>query len=95
MGDGSQGRQLPGLFQDPGLAVPVFIPDGQKGAVLPFDGSGIPEVRALPFIIQDDLKIFYYRGLSEWSKERGFLRDTCLTAQDRFRRYLEYFRIAD
>jgi Fic family protein len=49
----------------------------------------------VPFIIQDDLKMFYYRGLSEWSKERGFLRDTCLTAQDRFRKYLEYFRIAD
>lgn len=48
----------------------------------------------VPFIIEEDLKMFYYRGLREWEKERGFLRDTCLTAQDRFKRYLDYFRIA-
>lgn len=48
----------------------------------------------VPFIISDDLKLFYYRGLSEWEHERGWLRDTCLTAQDRFRQELDYFRIA-
>lgn len=47
----------------------------------------------VPFIIDDDLKMFYYRGLSEWAQERGYLRDTCLTAQDRFKAYLDYFRI--
>ena len=47
----------------------------------------------VPFIIDDDLKMFYYRGLAQWDSERGYLRDTCLTAQDRFKRYLEYFRI--
>ncbi len=47
----------------------------------------------VPFIIEDDLKLFYYRGLKEWERERGYLRDTCLTAQDRFRKYLDYFRI--
>lgn len=47
----------------------------------------------VPFIIEDDLKIYYYRGLKEWSQERGFLRDTCLTAQDRFKKYLDYFEI--
>ena len=36
----------------------------------------------VPFIITDELKLFYYRGLREWKNERGFLRDTCLTAQD-------------
>lgn len=36
----------------------------------------------VPFIITDGLKLFYYRGLREWKNERGFLRDTCLTAQD-------------
>ena len=45
------------------------------------------------FIISDDLKMFYYRGLHEWNKERGFLIDTCLTAQDRFKNLLDYFRI--
>lgn len=50
--------------------------------------------RIVPFIIEDDLKLFYYRGLREWDRERGFLMDTCLTAQDRFKAYLDYFRIA-
>jgi len=47
----------------------------------------------VPFIIEDNLKLFYYRGLKEWSKEKGFLTDTCLTAQDRYKKYLDYFRI--
>ena len=48
----------------------------------------------VPFIITDELRMFYYRGLSEWERERGYLRDTCLTAQDRFKAYLDYFRIS-
>lgn len=48
----------------------------------------------VPFIIEDDLKMFYYRGLKEWSNEKGYLMDTCLTAQDRYKAYLDYFRIA-
>ena len=47
----------------------------------------------VPFIIEDDLKLFYYRGLKEWDREKGYLLDTCLTAQDRFKQYMEYFRI--
>ena len=47
----------------------------------------------VPFIISDDLKLFYYRGLHEWAGERGYLMDTCLTAQDRFKEILDYFRI--
>lgn len=38
----------------------------------------------VPFIIEDDLKMFYYRGLKEWDNEKGYLTDTCLTAQDRY-----------
>jgi len=38
----------------------------------------------VPFIIPDDMKMFYYRGLSEWHRQRVFLRDTCLAAQDTF-----------
>ena len=48
----------------------------------------------VPFIIEDNLKYFYYRGLSQWDREKGYLMDTCLTAQDRFKAYLDYFRIA-
>lgn len=47
----------------------------------------------VPFIISDDLKIYYYRGLREWRNEKGYLRNACLTAQDRFKKVLDYFRI--
>ena len=48
----------------------------------------------VPFIIDDQLKMFYYRGLKEWDYERGYLMDTCLLAQDKYKAYLDYFRIA-
>ena len=48
----------------------------------------------VPFIIEDNLKLYYYRGLKEWNNEKGFLTDTCLTAQDKYKAYLDYFRIA-
>lgn len=44
-----------------------------------------------PFIISDDIKEYYYRGLNEWKNEPGYLMDTCLTAQDRFKAYMDYF----
>lgn len=47
----------------------------------------------VPFIVEDSLKIFYYRGLKEWDLEKGYLLDTCLAAQDRYKAYLDYFRI--
>lgn len=47
----------------------------------------------VPFIIEDDIKMFYYRGLKEWQNEQGYLRDTCLSAQDRFKKYLDYFKV--
>lgn len=48
----------------------------------------------VPFIVEEDLKLLYYRGLKEWGHENGYLTDTLLTEQDRFKRYLDYFRIA-
>lgn len=47
----------------------------------------------VPFIIEENLKLFYYRGLKEWYNEKGYLTDTCLTAQDKYKAYLDYFRI--
>lgn len=47
----------------------------------------------VPFIIDEELKLFYYRGLKEWQNERGYLRDTCLMAQDKFKLFLDYFKI--
>ena len=47
----------------------------------------------VPFIIEDNLKLYYYRGLKEWTTQKGYLIDTCLTAQNKYKTYLDYFRI--
>ena len=47
----------------------------------------------VPFIILDSKKMFYYRGLKNWDKERGWLIDTCLDGQDTVKSYLDYFGI--
>lgn len=47
-----------------------------------------------PFIIEDGHKMFYYRGLKEWQRQKGYLRDTCLSAQDKFKTYLADFNIS-
>ena len=47
----------------------------------------------VPFIITDELKMYYYRGLHEWKRIPGYLTDTCLTAQDMYKTILDYFRI--
>ena len=66
--------------------------NGRVGRLLTFKeclANGI-----VPFIITDDLKMFYYRGLHEWGHINGFLTDTCLTAQDQYKSSLDYFKIA-
>lgn len=47
----------------------------------------------VPFVITEELRLFYYRGLQQWSCVREYLRDTCLAAQDNFKAILDYFRI--
>ena len=47
----------------------------------------------VPFIITEELKMFYYRGLREWNSVRGYLLDTCLAAQDNYKAMLDYFNI--
>lgn len=47
----------------------------------------------VPFIITEDLRLFYYRGIQHWGKINGYLRDTCLTAQDNFKAILDYYKI--
>ena len=66
--------------------------NGRVGRLLTFKeclANGI-----VPFIISDDLKLFYYRGLKEWGHINGFLTDTCLAAQDQYKALLDYFKIA-
>lgn len=48
----------------------------------------------IPFIIDENLKFFYYRGLQDWPQIKEFLIDTCLTAQDNFKAILDYFEIS-
>ncbi|MDM1502898.1 Fic family protein [Myroides marinus] len=47
----------------------------------------------VPFIIEDDIKMFYYRGLQEWPTIKEYLLDTCLSAQDNYKALLNYFEI--
>lgn len=47
----------------------------------------------VPFIIEDSKKMFYYRGLSEWEQEPGYLMDTCLDGQDTFRKLMAMFEL--
>ena len=47
----------------------------------------------VPFIITEELKMFYYRGLQEWNHIKGYLLDTCLTAQDNYKAILDRFHI--
>ena len=47
----------------------------------------------VPFIIEENLKLYYYHGLKEWNQEKGYLTDTCLTAQDKYKAYLDFFRM--
>lgn len=65
--------------------------NGRVGRLVAFKECLANDV--VPFVIADDMKAFYYRGLAEWDREEGFLIDTCLAAQDRFKVELDYFRI--
>ena len=65
--------------------------NGRVGRLIMFKES--LKYNIVPFIIEDNLKMFYYRGLKEWDNEKGYLTDTCLTAQDKYKAYLDYFRI--
>ena len=47
----------------------------------------------VPFIIDEECKLFYYRGLKEWKNEKGYLIDTCLSCQDKYKAWLDYFKI--
>lgn len=47
----------------------------------------------ISLIVDDNLKLFYYHGLKEWNNEKGYLTDICLTAQDKYKTYMDNFRI--
>ena len=49
----------------------------------------------VPFIIEDSKKAYYYRGLSKWDEEKGWLIDTCLDGQDSFKQLLKLLDIKE
>ena len=65
--------------------------NGRVGRLLMFKECLANDI--VPFIITDELKMFYYRGLKEWGHIDSYLTDTCLTAQDMYKELLRYFRI--
>ena len=65
--------------------------NGRVGRLLMF--KECLKYNIVPFIIDEKLKMFYYRGLNEWKQEKEYLIDTCLAAQDQFKVCLDYFRI--
>ena len=65
--------------------------NGRVGRLVAFRECLRAEVTS--FIIDEELKMFYYRGLAEWENEKGFLLDTCRAGQDKVKAYLEYFGV--
>lgn len=65
--------------------------NGRVGRLLMFKECLANNV--VPFIIDESHKLFYYRGLKEWKNEKGYLIDTCLSCQDKYKAWLDYFKI--
>ena len=65
--------------------------NGRVGRLLMFKECLANDI--VPFIITDELKMFYYRGLQEWGHINGYLKDTCLSAQDAYKAFLDYFKV--
>ena len=65
--------------------------NGRVGRLLMFWQCLQKEV--VPFVITEELRLFYYRGLQNWGHINGYLTDTCLTAQDNFKAVLDYFKL--
>ena len=75
-----------------------FIPSNRGINFAKIRGFKVTDYKCLaagivPFIITEELKMFYYRGLKNWPSLPGYLRDTCLTAQDNYKQMMEYFEI--
>lgn len=65
--------------------------NGRIGRLIMFKECLMNDV--VPFIIDEEHKWYYYRGLKEWNKEKGYLTDTCLSCQDKYKEWLMYFKI--
>lgn len=71
---------------------PFYDGNGRVGRLLMFKQCLKADI--VPFVIEEDYRAFYYRGLKNWETEKGYLRDTCLLMQDHMKSGLRYCRIA-
>lgn len=65
--------------------------NGRVGRLLMFKECLANKI--VPFIIDESHKLFYYSGLKEWNNEKVCLTDTCLSCQDKYKAWLDYFKI--
>lgn len=72
---------------------PFYDGNGRTGRLIMFKECLRNDI--VPFIIADQYKAYYYRGLKEWQTggEKGYLRDTCLLMQDNMKNIMDYFEI--
>ena len=86
-------KKMPNEVGGMDTALPEEVAGKMKALLTTYNVKEDLKYNIVPFIIEDNLKMFYYRGLKEWDNEKGYLTDTCLTAQDQYKAYLDYFRI--
>ena len=86
-------KKLPNEVGGMDTALPEEVASKMKALLTTYNVKEDLKYNIVPFIIEHNLKMFYYRGLKEWDNEKGYLTDTCLTAQDQYKAYLDYFRI--
>lgn len=65
--------------------------NGRVGRLITFKECLANDI--VPFIIDEEHKFYYYRGIKEWKNEKGYLTDTCLSCQDKYKAWLDYFKI--
>ena len=85
-------KRLANAVGEEETALPEEVGNGRVGRLIMF--WQCLQSNTVPFIITDDLRLFYYRGIQNWGNINGYLRDTCLTAQDNFKGVLDYYRIS-
>ena len=86
-------KKLPNEVGGMDTALPEEVASKMKALLTTYNVKEDLKYNIVPFIIEDNLKMFYYRGLKEWDNEKGYLTDTCLDGQDTFKKMMTMFDI--